>query len=765
MSVTLLQPGKVIIPNGIPDHERKRIHEMKAIDYIMEWFTERIPTHMGGSPMISSRGPQDRVLVLRAGTGSGKSVTIGPELYARFIGKGLGSGRSVGITQPRILTATGKPREISEIPSMNFLRFGENLGYQTGLFINKPIKGVIFMTIGVIAHQIRSMEPEDFMRKYSFIVLDECHERSIPLDSAMNNIKQFIHTHWRNELCPFLVLMSATFDVNKYAKYFGVGPDNIIDIMGQSKPIAEKFPMLSCSNLITDVVKTIIEIHERNEHDYKSDYGRDIIVFVSTNGKIGDIIKLIDEYNLTDKNNAILAIRLNSDTFRAQDIGYRNIYKPYANINMKVAGEAVVPMRRVIISTPVAETGVTLPSIKYCIDTGFHMSPEFNPVYNCTVVSEKPITQNMALQRKGRVGRKFPGVWHPLYTKEIFEEFIPDSLPDMVIKSTDVLTLGIMVAQCCGSEGWDNNVIVPYEKLTPFDTTKIDLLDPIPYDSLSLTLQKFYAMGLIDSEYKPTLKAFCSIKMGLSIETSCMILAGYIHGASIINLITIAAFILAGGINLFGRKYKRRQIFVNDESVRQAFKTRLYIGCDYIDYIFIYDEIHSVVANDTSGDHYSQIEQWCNANSVDFNTLKNVFTQRDTIIDSLVRIGLDPYANGVIDPIRDKKYKLDNHIRRDFDSGMLEVKKLKQCLLDGFVFNTAYYSPKLQSYVNRYTSQIINIQSDILPTSGTMPTHILYTDITLSKKPLPGKSFKFESRTISILDPFIDNYDMNYLVS
>ena len=761
MSVTLLQKGKVIIRPDTPKHEQERIKELVAVDYIMEWFQARIPTQLGGTPLVTSRGPQDRILLIKAGTGSGKSVTIGPELYARYVGKGLGSGRSIGITQPRVLTATSKPHEIAEIPSMNFLRFGENLGYQTGLFINKPIKGVVFMTIGIVSHQITTMEPEEFMKKYSFIILDECHERSIPLDTAMFKLKQFVNTHWTNELCPFVVLMSATYNTDKYAKYFDIGPENVIDIMGQSKPIASRFQPFACSNLITGAVKKIIEIHEGNEHDYKSTYGRDIIVFCATNSKIKGIVGELDLYNSKRPAQYILPINLNSDTFKSQDEGYRNIYKPYDKITMMVGDKKVVPGRRVIIATPVAETGVTLPSLKYCIDTGFHMSPEFNPTYNCTVLAEKPVTQNMALQRKGRVGRKFPGEWYPLYTKEIYDAFIPDTYPSMVISSVDVFILSMMIEQCVVGE-YPTSVIVEPGQLKPFDIRKVDLLDPVPLESMTLSLQKFYALGMIDSNYIPTIKTMCTIKMsGIGPELTTMILAGYNNGCNIELLTTISAFASSGGDKLFARKYTRREVFNGDDLTRKQFKTKMFVACDFIDYVFIYDEVQKLILDNINQGPYEKIEAWCYETGINFETLKGIFTQRDVIVESIIRIGLDPYANVP----ESAKYSLSAQLNNDFDGAVAQISKIKTCLLEGFIMNTAIYSDEQKSYISRFHGLPVNVQSDLIPTSGVMPRLLIYFSSTLRKKPYPGKPFKFSISNISIIDSFVKVHDTDYIVS
>jgi len=764
MSVTLLQKGKVVVPKDVSDYDRGRIMNMTAIEYIMEWFAARTPTSIGGQANIEPQGLKDRVLIIKAGTGSGKSTTIGPELYAYFVGKGLGAGRSIGVTQPRILTTISIPNKIAKIPSMKFLRFGENLGYQTGIFINKPIKGLIFMTIGVITHQITSMPSEDFMRKYSFIMLDECHERSIHLDSAMYKLKNFIKANSKNTLCPFLILASATFDTMKYAKYFECGSENIIEVMGQSKPIASIHPALSCSNMVVEAVKQIIKIHEENQHDYDSPYGRDIITFVSTNTKMRDILDAIQTYNndlhTQSRDDFIVSIKLTSDTYKKQGIDYKNIYKPYESIKVFVGSERVVvhPVRRVVIATPVAETGVTIDSLKYCIDTGLVMSPEWNPIYGATVVAEKPITQNMAMQRKGRVGRTFPGIWHPLYTKRIFDSLIENTVPDIIKHIPDEIVLVIIIEHALPD--WNGSVLVDTDQMKSFDMRNIDLLDPIPYDSLSNTLRKFYAIGMIDDNYRPTIKALCAMKFPhVNVEAICMILSGYAHHANILSLVTIAAFVAGGSDKLFGRKYKRQQIFSDD--VRSIYKTRLFIGCDFIDYIFIYENIRELVKGAIGGDVHGEIIKWCDTNMINYSMLKNVFNIRDAIISSLVSIGLNPYRNIPGSSIGNElTYSMKQHMLNDFDAGVGEVKKIKQCILDGFRMNVATYNPIIKKYVNDVNNSHIDTDSDLLSSIGfdesvkqNQPIKVVYGQQVLRR--MPGGPYKFHMVAVSILDGFL----------
>lgn len=782
MAVTLLQKGKIIPPLSADEQERVRISNTTAIDYIMEWFDARTPTQIGGTAHINPTSIKDRVLIIKAGTGSGKSTSIGPELYARYAGRGLGAGRSIAVTQPRVLTTIGLPNKITKIPTMSFLKYGENLGYQTGPFVNKPPKGLVFMTVGVIAHQLGSMTDEEFMRKYSYIVLDECHDRVVNLDIAMYRLKRFIKANCKNTLCPFLILTSATFDTMKFARYFECGAASVIEVAGQSKPIASRFPMSPCSNLVTGAVKKIVELHEEGQHDYMSDI-RDIIVFVSTLSIMKDIIAKLDKYNNSIANQTtkptpspasgtpsqppryVIPISLTSASYRGQHQTYKNIYRPYDDIKMQIGDKSVTPSRRVIVSTPVAETGVTIESLKYCIDTGLVMSPEWNPVVGCTIVADRPVTQNMAIQRKGRVGRGAPGEWHPLYSKSVFDSFTENTMPDIIIKPSDEVVLSTLVDQSIPE--WDGSVLTE-EKRQVFQPNKLDLMDPIPLDSLKHSMQKLYTLGMIDHTNRATVRTMCATKFShLTVDAIALVLNGYAHGANIPALATIAAFASAGD-KLLSRKYKRRQIF----SDRTMYKTRLFIGCDFIDYIFLYEEMREIIKKSTKP--YGDIMRWCNDNHINHMVLKDVVSARDGVFSSLIRIGLNPYRNVPCvsgkpnQQGREMKYSLTQHILDDFDSGRTEICKIKRCIHEAWSMNTLTYNPVLHTYVNKLTGTDMRVESDLISNVGydegslqTKPIHITYKNCVLRK----GRdgTYRFSAEGISILDSYIEvDHDLLY---
>ncbi|PJA92691.1 MAG: hypothetical protein CO133_01835 [Candidatus Komeilibacteria bacterium CG_4_9_14_3_um_filter_37_5] len=150
---------------------------------------------------------------------------------------------------------------------------GENIGFQNSVIAKKPNRGIIYMTVGTLQQQLNIMDDESFMRKYSLIVIDEAHERSIGTDFTLYMMKKFINRNYKNADCPFLLITSATFNTKKFADYLldhlkTERYKNIINVGGFTYPITETWPEYDSDNYIQDAVSKAIQIHKENPEDY-----------------------------------------------------------------------------------------------------------------------------------------------------------------------------------------------------------------------------------------------------------------------------------------------------------------------------------------------------------------------------------------------------------------------------------------------------------------------------------------------------------------
>lgn len=757
---TMLQKSKIKILPHYTQHDINRINTISAKEYLMSWFAQRIPSRRGGIPMIKGTSVNDRVMILKSGTGSGKSTTLGPELYIKFY---EATTRNIAVTQPRILTAMSIPEDIVGI--YDEMKMGINIGYQTGDFTYKPKSGVVFMTVGILAQQLKVMTDDDLIKKYAFIVIDECHDRSLEMDLALSLVKKFIHRNYKKQDCPFLILTSATFDTEKYAKYFGVDKNNIVSVEGLNYPIEQHFPAVNVSDYVQGAVDQALKLH-KNVDDYKDRF-TDILIFVYGAAPSKEIAKKLNDANEQLDDNYVV-IELSGRTFGIGDEAYRNIFKPLTSITVSLKDKETTPTRRIIVSTNVAETGVTIDTLKYLIDTGFENSSIFNPIYGSFTLYPKCVTMASAVQRKGRVGRRAPGAWYPLYTKETFDKMQPDKFPDLITTDMSSTLLGLMVKDTYLL--WDG-IIAEATPTGKFDIKSLDLLDYPTVDSISYAVEKLFVLGLIDSSYTPTSMGLAVTSVTrMDMELVRMILAGYQYGANILDLITIASFMSLGKRDYIDtrskNKYTYETLFKRGDKELQ-FYDKFFIADDFIECLFIWDDFMEqieIMKTKLSIDH---VKIWCKQKGLKYEGLLHIVDIRDELIATFIQsIGLDPYYNG--SNIPREQFNLKKMFHTNINIGIEEVRKIKQCIYEGYRLNMATFDGV--DYVLDTTHERIKISSSVtkpVPQHDsiiqTRPKKIIVREIDLKENMFSGV-YQFEAERISSMDGFVD-VDETFIVS
>jgi HrpA-like RNA helicase len=756
----MLLPNKIKI---MPHHtalDKYKIANTPAKDFIMDWFQQRVPVRRGSSPMLKPTGIGDKVLILKSGTGSGKSMTLGPELYTRFYDS---TRKNIAVTQPRVLTATGLPLDILQIPAYSNLSLGDNIGYQTKHFVYKPKKGIVFMTIGVLAQQLKVMTDEEFMDKYAFIVIDECHDRSQPtVDIAFNLLKKLIIRNFAKSECPFLILTSATFDTKKYSDYFGVGPENTIVVEGFNYPIEPHFLPVSTDNYYQKSADTALALHRDNPDDFK-DKMTDIIIFVLGAGPTKKIKKILDEANAALTDDHFVVIALNSGSYSSGDVDYQNIFKPLSAITVRLGESKIItPKRRIIISTNIAETGVTIDSLKYVIDTGWENSVEFFPIEGSRTMLTKAVTQASVNQRKGRAGRRAPGHWYPMFTNETYDALPENPLPSLLVDDITDVVLGMIIKSVYPN--WGGEISENLEEEGSFNMGDVDLLDNPSVDSLQYSLEKLFTLGFITAESTPTPSGLAAAKFtAISLEDIGVILAGYKHGANIMDLITIVAFMTASKRDYIDTRstdydpnYVLEDVFEKKGKALE-WVSKIFIGDDFIQTIFIWQSFIDQIEIMQEKLDPSHVRAWCVKHSFNYHGFMIVSDIRDNIIEMLIQsVGLDPFYNGLQMP----NYNLRSIIRDDINEGLGEIKKIKQCIYEGYRMNLATWDSARSAYIS-LAGNYIKVSSDFIKPLAAHDTILqnkpknIIIHGPMMRKGFTGK-YAIESDRISVMDSFID---------
>ena len=783
---TLLRKGFIIPPKGSSESEKKIIANTISVDYVLQFIGKRVMKR--GSVAVKPIQYGDRVVLLKSDTGSGKSTVLPAKLYTEFTGKDQGN---IIVTQPRILTAVDIPSTI--VPYNDALKIGKNIGYNTGVFKMPPLEGgITFVTIGILRQELVMNTDEDFLKKYKFIVVDEVHERDIETDGCLFLLKKFLQENFKKPGCPLIILMSATFDEKIYIRYFDVPAQNYIQVIGSTFPIQNNFAEYSISNYVDYACLKAQQIHLDNLVDVDNgDKFRDIIIFVKDT-RIGKLIsQKLHEFNTNilsggeasiisykdelfaqiqkhyktggaaGKHYYILPILLNKQNFQTGGLEYQNLFSQLEMIHVPLWKKGAVdittephdyvnPSRRIIISTNIAETGVTIDTLKYCIDTGYNLSSGFYPEYGCGALISKYISQSSAIQRRGRVGRKAPGFWYPCYTKATYELIVGEQISAIISSDTTSTLLGMLIKekdveilpvydpkQIQSGEAFqmEKDVSSDWYYLKNEYETNISAIDMIEFPSmqaLSYAVEKLYVLGYMDVEYDITIFGYFANKFRfISLESIRMIFAGYHRGANILYLITIAAFI----------HVSKRLVFEKDFEF-DAGNFDEFISC-----IYIWDKLQKYMSDrlDKGLVTLTDLEDWCKKNMIKYDGILDVISMRDDIIENMISIGLNPYytATGVRD------YNLTKTLNST--DGFVEIKKLKKCFYDGHKLNLLVYDGNVYRSAHKHIT--VKVKSKLL---DNKPKYILVSSYMLSQK-FDSAQYLFEaSGFVSVLDNYVE---------
>jgi ATP-dependent helicase HrpA len=348
------------------------------------------------------------VVIISGETGSGKTTQI-PKF---LIQAGLGTKGMIGCTQPRRIAAINVALRIAEELGE---KVGESIGYKIR-FDDKSSKNCLIkiMTDGIL---LAETQKDRFLSQYEAIIVDEAHERSLNIDFTLGLLKNLIKKRKNLKL----IITSATIDTEKFSKAFDNAP--VIEVSGRLFPVDVKYMQVqsaedssasSDSKKQVDDTEYIEEAADAVDRILLSYPNGDILVFMPTEQDISETIELI----------------------RARQRDHRGLI--VLPLFARLAGKdqqkifSKGPLRKVIVSTNVAETSLTIPSIKYVIDTGLARIPSYSPRTRTTSLPVKTISQSSADQRMGRCGRVANGMCIRLFSEESFDSRSFFTSPEIV---------------------------------------------------------------------------------------------------------------------------------------------------------------------------------------------------------------------------------------------------------------------------------------------------------------------------------------------
>lgn len=341
-----------------------------------------------------------QVIIVAGETGSGKTTQL-PQI-AMLAGRGLTG--LIGHTQPRRLAARSVSQRIAEEVGQ---KLGESISFKVRFNEQGSQDSILrLMTDGILLAELAN---DRFLTKYDTIIIDEAHERSLNIDFIMGYLKQLLPR--RKDLK--VIITSATLDVNRFSRYFNNAP--IFEVEGRSFPVEVRYrPISELSiggsdddefddfeeNLPRAVVAAVEECFADAQAKGHPEHA-DILVFASTEQEIRELQETLQKFG--PRHTEVLPLYARLALAEQQKI-----------FNPSAGG------RRIIIATNVAETALTVPNIRYVIDSGFARMSRYNYRSRVQRLPIEAISQAAANQRKGRCGRIAPGVCIRLYSEEDF---------------------------------------------------------------------------------------------------------------------------------------------------------------------------------------------------------------------------------------------------------------------------------------------------------------------------------------------------------
>lgn len=591
----------------------------------------------------------NQVVIIEGETGSGKTTQI-PQFLLSILAKP--GEKCIACTQPRRVAAMSIAKRVADEMDVEM---GEEVGY-TIRFEDLTLNSTIlkFMTDGML---LREAMNDPLMARYSCIVIDEAHERTLSTDVLMGLLKEVMIK--RRDLK--VVVMSATLDALKFQEYFDNAP--LMKVPGRTHPVEVFYTPEPERDYVEASVRTVVQIHQ-------CEGPGDVLLFLTGEEEIEE---------------ACRRIRSEVESLDVSVSGPVAVYPLYASLPPKQQQEIFrpappprrpggVPGRKVIVSTNIAETSLTIDGIVYVVDPGFSKQKVFNPRIRVESLLVSPISKASAQQRAGRAGRTRPGKCFRLYTEKSFsDELQQQTYPEILRSRMETVVLTLL-------------------KLGIEDLVHFDFMDPPAPETMMRALEQLNYLGALDDEGSLTELGLKMGEMPLEPQLAKILLVAPDYQCSN-EMLSIVALLSVP--NIFMRP---------KDAAREADEAKGQFAHVDGDHLTLLNAYHAYKQNGESKD-------WCYENFLNFRSLQSA----DNVRNQLSRIM--------------KKCSLPL-LSTDFSSSDYYV-NIRRCLSAGLFMQVAHLQ-KQGHYLTVKDQQVVAIHpSSVL---DSKPPWVLFQDFVLTTK-------------------------------
>ncbi|PXV54687.1 ATP-dependent helicase HrpA [Dyella jiangningensis] len=359
-----------------------------------------------------------QVVVIAGETGSGKTTQL-PKLC---LAAGRGEAGMIGCTQPRRLAARSVARRVAEELATPL---GDQVGFQVRFNDQVSERTLVkFMTDGIL---LAETQGDPWLSAYDTIIIDEAHERSLNIDFLLGYLKRLAAKRPSLKI----IVTSATIDTARFAEHFGNAP--IVSVEGRTYPVEVRWRSVDevaarrgqrAGDLQQGGADHVAAVLDEITHD---DPRGDVLIFLPGEREIRDAHLVLSRRQYRETEVLPLYARLSAGD---QD----RVFKPG-------------PKRRIVLATNVAETSLTVPRIRYVVDSGQARVKRYSQRSQLERLHIEPVSKAAADQRKGRCGRVGPGICYRLYDEADYESRAAYTDPELLRSSLANVILRMLSLQ------------------------------------------------------------------------------------------------------------------------------------------------------------------------------------------------------------------------------------------------------------------------------------------------------------------------------
>ncbi|XP_077361727.1 ATP-dependent RNA helicase DHX33 isoform X1 [Festucalex cinctus] len=600
---------------------------------------KQLPIYQARAQLLSQLRQLHNAILIGE-TGSGKTTQIPQYLYEAGIGRqGL-----IAITQPRRVAAISLAGRVAEEKGT---QLGKLVGYTVRFEdVTSPETKLKFMTDGML---LREAIGDPLLLRYTVVVLDEAHERTVHTDVLFGVVKTAQRRRKELGKIPLkVIVMSATMDVDLFSEYFNKSP--VLYLEGRQHPIQIYYTKQAQSDYLQAALVTVFQIHQEAPPSH------DVLVFMTGQEEIEALARTCRDIakHLPDNCAPMVVVPLYASLPPTQQL--------------RVFQAAPKGCRKVILSTNIAETSVTISGIKYVIDTGMVKAKRFNPDSGLEVLAVQRVSKAQAWQRAGRAGREDSGICYRLYTEQEFDHLIPMTVPEI---------------QRCNLA----SVMLQLMALGIQDVMNFDFMSKPSPDAIRSAVEHLELLGAVEKNNGQVLltalgKKMSSFPLEPRYAKTILLSPNYACSEEILSIVSL----LSVDTVLYNPPARREEVL----AVRKKFSSS---EGDHMTLLSIYRAFKKVSGN----------KEWCRENFVNSRNMSLVKDVQGQLREICLKLNLKLESCGA-------------------DTG-----KVRQCLAHGMFINAAELQPD-GSYLALDTHQPVAIHpSSVL--FQAKPAYVVFNEL------------------------------------